>query len=412
MLPGELARAADSAVDDSPTRPAPRTARDWAVDVAVFLFAVLIWVGEFTTSVLPNLYGLPEWIRVVDPILGAAACLALWWRRRFPLALGIGAGVAGALSNTAVAAVAVLIFSLALHRGWKWAVPVALAGILAGSPYIVMYFPGNIGPPTLWLIMLTLVTMLVVTMGLAVRARRQLVWALRLRADAALVDQQRQLEDSRRTERENIAREIHDTLAHRISLLSVHAGALEYRTLMAESGTTSALTAAEVRETVGVLRTNAHLALEELRDVLHVLHRDTTATDRAAPQPTVAQLTQLLDEAEQSGQQVDADLGSDLSDLRPQLQRTIYRVVQEGLTNARKHAPGARVRIVVGGEPEAGIAVQVSNPVPVGVTASEIPGARAGLVGLTERVALHGGVLTTEVRGGHFRLLARIPWAA
>ncbi|MDQ3404942.1 MAG: histidine kinase, partial [Actinomycetota bacterium] len=279
MLPGELARAADSAVDDSPTRPAPRTARDWAVDVAVFLFAVLIWVGEFTTSVLPNLYGLPEWIRVVDPILGAAACLALWWRRRFPLALGIGAGVAGALSNTAVAAVAVLIFSLALHRGWKWAVPVALAGILAGSPYIVMYFPGNIGPPTLWLIMLTLVTMLVVTMGLAVRARRQLVWALRLRADAALVDQQRQLEDSRRTERENIAREIHDTLAHRISLLSVHAGALEYRTLMAESGTTSALTAAEVRETVGVLRTNAHLALEELRDVLHVLHRDTTATD-------------------------------------------------------------------------------------------------------------------------------------
>jgi signal transduction histidine kinase len=119
-------------------------------------------------------------------------------------------------------------------------------------------------------------------------------------------------------------------------------------------------------------------------------------------------LPALLDEARRGGQRVHGDLADGLAELRPQLQRTVYRVVQEGLTNARKHAPGAEVQVtaaVADGE----VHVEIANPAPLGVTTSEIPGAGAGLTGLAERVALHGGELTREVSGGRFRLAARIP---
>jgi signal transduction histidine kinase len=205
-------------------------------------------------------------------------------------------------------------------------------------------------------------------------------------------------------------------LAHRISLLSVHAGALEYRTAMAEGGTAPPPTAAEVYSAVSVVRSNANQALEELREVLHLLrHADATADvereeSRAAPQPTTDRLPALVEEARRSGQQVHADLAEDLAALRPQLQRTVYRMVQEGLTNARKHAPGAAVDVQVRGEPGGEVVVEVGNPVPVGVTASEIPGAGAGLTGLAERVALQGGELTREIADGRFRLRACMPW--
>ena len=366
--------------------------------------------------VLPNLLELPTWLRIADPLLGAAACVALWWRRRFPVALAIGGAVAASMSNTATGAVALLLFSVALHRGWTWAVPIAVGTVLLGVPYVVTYFPGALGPPALWLLVILLGAALVVTAGLGVRARRQLVLALRMRADADRREHGRQLEESRRTERQRIAREMHDVLAHRISLLSVHAGALEYRTAMAENGTAPPPTAAEVHSAVSVVRSNANQALEELSEVLHLLrHPDTTADSereeiRAAPPPTVDRLPALVEEARRSGQQVRADLGDGLTAIRPQLQRTVYRMVQEGLTNARKHAPGAAVDVLVRGAPGGEVVVQVTNPAPVGVITSEIPGAGSGLTGLAERIALHGGDLTGEISDGQFRLRARIPW--
>ncbi len=361
MLPGELARAADPA---GAPGPAARTPRDWAADVALFGIAVLVGIGEFSTTVLQDRYDLPMWLRILDPVLGAALCVALWWRRRFPVALGIAAAGVAAVSNTATVAVLVLLFSLALHRGWAAAVSVTGLTVLLGLPYVVTVLPPALGMPALALVViLTLLVLLVVTAGLAVRARRQLVLVLRLRVDEARREEERRQEESRRAERERIAREMHDVLAHRISLLSVHAGALEYRT--ADGGAVTPLTAREVHDAARV-RACAHQALEELRDVLQV------------------------------------------PELRPQLQRTIYRVVQEGLTNARKHAPEVQVT-VRGGGPGGAVTVEIANPAPLGVTTSEIPGAGAGLTGLAERVALHGGELTREVSGGQFRLAARIP---
>jgi signal transduction histidine kinase len=162
-----------------------------------------------------------------------------------------------------------------------------------------------------------------------------------------------------------------------------------------------------------VVRSNATQALEELREVLDLLRQPGSTGDRetarAVPQPGADRIPALVEEARRSGQAVRTDIAPEVAQLRPQLQRTVYRIVQEGLTNARKHAPGAAVDVLVSGGPDHEVLVQVANAVPVGVTASEIPGAQAGLTGLAERVALHGGELTRDITDGRFELRARIP---
>ncbi|OLZ44302.1 hypothetical protein BS329_37040 [Amycolatopsis coloradensis] len=408
MLPRELARA------DEPGEPSgARTPRDWASDITMFAIAALAWCLEFEYFVLPDVLGLPTWARVADAVAGAAVCLAIWWRRRFPVAIGLLAATAGAVANTAAAAMILLLFSLALHRGWKPAIPITALAVLISVPYIHAFFPGAADQPLPWLISLGLGAALVVTAGIGVRARRQVVHALRMRAEAERRGHIRELEDSRRAERQRIAREMHDVLAHRISLLAVHAGALEYRTAQAESGAAPEPSAAEVRDVVAVVRSNAHQALDELREVLDLLRQQPDGEDgRDAPQPTVDRLPMLVNEARLSGQQVRANLADGLGNLRPQVQRTIYRIVQEGLTNARKHAPGATVDVLVSGRVAGEVLVEVANAAPIGVTTSEIPGAGAGLIGLAERVALHGGELTREIDEGEFRMRARIPCAS
>jgi signal transduction histidine kinase len=167
-----------------------------------------------------------------------------------------------------------------------------------------------------------------------------------------------------------------------------------------------------------VIRQNAHLAVEELRQVLVVL-RNPAATDIAPeeapnapperPQPLLRDVPQLVDEARGAGQRVSARLDLEpLADLPDNVQRTVYRTVQEGLTNARKHAAGAIVTVDVG-PADGQVRVEVANVLPVGVTASEIPGIGAGLIGLGERVRLDGGRFEHGVRDGEFRLAAYLP---
>jgi signal transduction histidine kinase len=92
--------------------------------------------------------------------------------------------------------------------------------------------------------------------------------------------------------------------------------------------------------------------------------------------------------------------------------RSAYRIVQEGLTNARKHAPGCTVDVAVAGAAGDGLTIEVRNPLPVGVALAEIPGAGTGIVGLTERVALAGGRLEHGAADGQWRLRAWLPWPA
>ncbi|TQM16405.1 sensor histidine kinase, partial [Pseudonocardia kunmingensis] len=202
-------------------------------------------------------------------------------------------------------------------------------------------------------------------------------------------------EQAQMAARETVAREMHDVLGHRLSLLSVHAGALEFR---------PDAPAEDVARAARVIRESAHQALQDLREVIGVLR----APVGELPQPTAADVPELVAESRRAGMRV--VLRHEVEGAVPQtVGRTAYRVVQEALTNARRHAHGADVRVAVAGAADAGLAVEVVNdPPPLPCPHGE-PG--QGLTGLAERVALAGGRLEHgPTRAGGWRLAAWLPW--
>jgi signal transduction histidine kinase len=416
VLPGEL-------LPDAVPGRLRRTPRDWLVDVLVFGWS-LVWWAAIVSDV--DLSHLPDWLRTIDPWVGLACCLLVWLRRRWPLGLALALIPVAAMINSSFGALMMVLLNTGLRLPWRTSMPVLGAYLLATVPYLLVYTVPHEGG---WLTVAFSVAFCLAffSWGVAFRARRQEMLRLRQDAVRARAEHARRLADTRRAEREAIAREMHDVLAHRISLLAVHAAALAYRTGHSADGTGQPLTDTEVAASAQVIRDNAHQALEELREVLTVLRTDAPpqpadggpvppgdALGSGRPQPLIADVKELVQEAEAAGQPV---VFRDLLDptaagaLRAQPQRTVYRVVQEGLTNARKHAPGARVTVELAGRPGGGLTVRVCNPLPVGVTQAEIPGAKAGLVGLSERTALDGGSLQHGSTDGMFLLLARLPWA-
>jgi signal transduction histidine kinase len=383
--------------DDAPI--AARTRRDWIVDTALFLLAALGALSDAMTSARHGLHG-P--MLVIDAIAAALACLALWWRRRWPL--GVGLALVGLLvvsPGTGVAA-GVSLYTVAAYRRWQLACPVAAAQVallpLARAseppgwpPAAVYYLGGVLGPA------------LIVAWGMFRRTRLQ---AQRERAGRAEAEEQLRVEHIRYAERTRIAREMHDVLAHRISLLSLHAGVLEFRPDAPPE---------EVARAAGVIRASAHQALEDLRAVIGVL-RDGPGGQGPAPQPpqpTLAALPELLEESRAAGMRIRAEVSlPDLATIPDAIGRHALRIVQEALTNARKHATAAPVELRLDGAPGHGLTIEVRNPVPALATAeSKIPGTGAGLLGLTERATLSGGRLEHGLDDhGHFRLHAWLPW--
>jgi signal transduction histidine kinase len=395
------------------------------VDTLLFGLALLVWaenaigygLGLHLRPGWREWPGVPDWLMGPDLALGLVACLALWWRRRHPVAVALLVGTVAAVAMSAMGALVVAMVGVAAYRPWTHALPPVVLTVVLGVPWSLLV-PATFGERLVTVVTATLLVVACMGWGVAVRARRQLVERLREDVRRERRERERRLESARAEERGRIAREMHDVVAHRMSLLSVHAGALAYRTERAEAGLAAPLDPAEIGAAVRVIRDNAHLALDELGDILQVLRSDGTAPSgpgdhagTAAPQPGLAGIRLLVEEAVAAGQRVTCDL--DLpEDAEPagQVGRTAYRVVQEGLTNARKHAPGARAHVDAVGGPGRGLAVAVVNALPVGVAATEIPGAGAGLAGLAERVGLDGGRLLHGPAEGRFRLAADLPW--
>ncbi|MGP3969378.1 sensor histidine kinase [Streptomyces sp. 6N223] len=404
LLPGELLAGA--------TQPVRRTGRDWVVDILLFTLAAGMWALMLATAGERGY--VPDWLTVLDPPLGALACLALWWRRRFPLLLALAIVPVGAFSYTCFGALTVILLTLGLRVRLRPALLALALNLAAALPYLLAYTVPNEGgwPAGLFVFAYYL---FLFAWGAGMRVRRQLVARLREDAERERADHARRLADARRAEREAIAREMHDVLAHRISLLSVHAGALAYRTGPAAGEAATPLSNGEISESAQLIRDTAHQALQELRQVLTVL-RGADGSDGAAL-PRIADIRALVAEAEEAGQRVvlteEYDAGAART-LRGPVQRTAYRVVQEGLTNARKHAPGAPVVVAVGGKPGDELTVLVRNELPAGASPAAIPGAGAGLAGLEERTVLDGGSLRhgANAHDGTFELLARLPWQA
>jgi signal transduction histidine kinase len=318
--------------------------------------------------------------------------------------LALAAIVVGLFTVAGAVAGVIIFFSVALHRRFAVTAAIAVGSVLSGAAFCAIRPERGTDywESVAWNTVILVITML---WGMVLRSRRQLVLSLRDRAERAEAEQQLRIVQARALERTRIAREMHDVLAHRISLLSLHAGALEIR---------GDAEPAEVASAAGVIRASAHQALQDLREVIGVLREPAADDAPERPQPTLGELPALAQESRAAGARVHLDVRVGDSALLPAgTGRTAYRIVQEGLTNARKHAPGTAVRVTVEGAAGAGLTVDVRNPAPVGRPVPAIPGTGIGLVGLAERATLAGGRLTHgRTADGEFVLAAWLPWPA
>ncbi|MBM0258936.1 response regulator [Micromonospora sp. 4G55] len=335
LLPGALTRA---------TPVARRTTRDWLVDGLASLLALCWVLLAFGDSVGPTpefaLNAGPSWLNEVDLVVGVLSTAALWLRRRWPVALAVVSLPLAVFSVTAAVALLIILFTVAVHR------PFPVAAALVGAHLLVTPVYNSLRPdPALpfWAATVWTASFLggVLAWGMFVRARRQLVTSLRERAHRAETEQQLRVAQARQLERTRIAREMHDVLAHRISLLSLHAGALEFRPDAPPE---------EVARAAGVIRASAHAALQDLREVIGVLRAEVGGAETPErPQPTLADVPALIGECRAAGVRVSTeDLVVEPATVPAAVGRSAYRIVQEGLTNARKHAPGAVVRVRLG----------------------------------------------------------------
>ncbi len=378
----------------------PANRRDRFVDVACCLAAAGLGALFLSPALRDAATPLPTAQVVVDIGCGGLACLALWWRRRWPLGVAIVCVLLGTVSMSATAAGLLALFSLAVHRPLR-PVLVALALWVPCVVVFAVYSPTT--DPVSAVLVTTPLALAAIAWGMFVRARRQLLLTLRERAFRAEADQRLYEETARMAERTRIAREMHDVLAHRISLMALHAGALEIR---------PDLPPAEVRQTAELLRSTARQALEELRSVIGVL-REEPGQETEAPQPRLSDIPRLVEETRRAGAKIDFEMRVSQAETAPSgLGRDAYRIVQEALTNIGKHAVGTAGEVRVSGEPGVGLHVSVRNRQPVHSHAGPtMPGAGAGLLGLQERVTLAGGRL---VHGpdttGDFVVDAELPW--
>jgi signal transduction histidine kinase len=385
---------------DSETGVRPgRSTRDWLVDATAFVLALLGGAVLFAITVDHD--SPPDGVIVADFAAGLVACCGLWYRRRWPVGLALAIAPLTMFSSMSGVASAVALFTVAVHRPVR--VVLALGGLYVAAVPVYYLLRPSADEFAVSVTVGALVTIGLIAWGMFVRARRQLVVSLRERARRAESEQALRVEQARRMERDRIAREMHDVLAHRISLVSLHAGALEY----ARSSSPE-----EVARAAGVIRGAAHQALEDLREVIGVLREDSGGDPPERPQPTLADLDALLEESRAAGMRVRSGDRTAEGPVPTSIARSAYRVVQEGLTNARKHAPGCAVEVAVSGSAGAGLTVEVRNPLPVGRAGTEIPGAGTGIVGLTERVGLAGGRLEHGPVDGQWRLRAWLPWPA
>ena len=383
-----------------------------------YLVAGLFTIMNLSTADENFLLGrLGAWGTVLHLAIGAAALFAMRLRHRYPLALTL------ALSALSVPFIELLIpctvwaylhlckrrkIRLTLLGGVVMYAALILnplyAGLGQGRDQPGIAVPDDVYSSirewaqlftTLTPLAAALVVMLIATLGSFLGTRQE----AKMERIAALERERELLADAARAEeRAELAREMHDVLAHKISLIAMHAGALAYR---------DDLGAEETRPVVGTIQQSATQALEELRTILGRLRQIDAEGAPARPQPTLAGLDALLAEHRVVGRQIEADVRID-GEPHDVLSRHAYRIVQECLTNAARPAPGAVVQLAIAGSPQDGLNIRAANQLSLITVAS--PGSGLGLVGLEERAELLGGRMSAGPKGGDFVVEVWLPW--
>ncbi len=338
-------------------------------------------------------------------ILIAAQTLSLAWRRRLP-----------------VTVLTVVVASFMVERGFNYATGWAVFGIafalftigeqltvarslkVGGTTVGVIVAWTAVGVAVYDLPMPMLVTVFgfvtfPLILGREARRREQRTLELEARAIRAEYERERQAVDAVRAERSRIARELHDVIAHEVTVMTIQATA---------AGRVLSTEPAKARDAIDAVEDAGHRALTEMRRLLGLLRTD--AEGELTPMPDLTSLELLVEQMADAGLQVQLTMEGDLSMLPAGVDVNAFRIVQESLTNAVKHAgPGAHVDVVVAiGDEE--LRIEVTDDGRGAAEALTTDGSGHGLVGMRERLALlDGSLFAGPRRGGGYRILATIP---
>lgn len=383
-----------------------RRVRAWTGQLVVVALGVLALIDIWVVSLSDVTTGL----RLINTFILLAICLALVWRRRSPVAVLLAVMVlvdiqaiffSPSVHNpgeqpTLESFLALLLgfYSVAAYaeerRGILGAAIVGVSILAIDIPRLIAGMnPGDIIPAwvfytTVWFI------------GRTIRKGR--LQAARLQDLAAQLELER--EEKTRTavaeERSRISRELHDVIAHSVSVMVVQAQAAQ-RLLEGEQR--------EARQALSSIETTGRQALTEMRRMLGILRR-TDAELALTPQPSLKYLEALIEKVRDSGLPVELNVEGEARPLPPGVDLSAYRIVQEALTNSLKHAGPSHAKVRVNyGEDE--LELEISDD---GAGNGKGEGSGQGLIGMRERVTLYGGVFESGKRdGGGYLVRARLP---
>ncbi|WP_406405588.1 histidine kinase [Streptomyces sp. NBC_00879] len=236
--------------------------------------------------------------------------------------------------------------------------------------------------------------------------RRTLLYALHEHNAQLLREREMIASHARMRERQRIAQDMHDSLGHQLALIAVHTGALEVDRELTD----------RQREAVGVLREASVAAMHELREAVGILRDGTQAQERESEaEPAsrgVAGIDALVEASRGAGTDVELRRSGDVRPLAPAADHAAYRIAQEALTNALKHAPGASITMELRYEPDSMVVEVANGPVPVmpGGGRRPVVSGGQGLTGLGERARLVGGMVHAGPAGGGFRVAGVLPY--
>ena len=368
-------------------RPSPRT-----VDVAL---TVAFGVPVLASTVASG----AEQDRVVlGVVFGLAATLPLLVRRRWPfavLALTLAVAIATPVDGQYVFPIMIALYTIGSTRAWEATIAAAATPVVAGVVYMLAGGPEFTSDD---LLAVGLTCAVAAGLGLFVQSRRVSFEALQERAER--LDRERELLAERAVaeERVRIAQELHDVVAHNVSLIVVQAQALAATV----PGERVAATTADIAQL-------GREAMAEMHRTLKLLRAGEEEQARRAPQPGLADLDGLLERSRATGLRVELAVEGDVRPLAQSLDLSAFRILQEALTNVVKHAGRARTTVLIGYRADA-LELTVTDSGDGAVTHEPAPGGH-GVVGMRERAALFGGTLTAGRRGEHgFEVHAVLPY--
>jgi signal transduction histidine kinase len=339
--------------------------------------------------------------------LAVAASAVLLLRRRAPALTLALSGVAvlalfavdRAAGTIAVVAPAAALYSLALVRGRGHIVlgaVAAAAAVIVADTFLAGHHGHGLTLQTLGHAALVAVPVLAAE---ALRNHRSYVRLLLERLE--LAERTREEEARRRAEQERlrIARDLHDVIAHTLTTINVQAGVAKH---LLERDPSQGRTA------LATIEAASHEALDELRTILGVLRDPSDGNPSLEPAPDLAAVDTLIGQAQSSGLDVSLEIdGEQPARIPDAVQLAAYRILQESLTNARRHAPGAaaRVRLAYGGDR---LRLAIENDTVHNRTGTSSVG--VGILGMRERAAAIGGSLQADRSGAQFRVVAELPY--